>query len=242
MVFKRVIKVCTRKPDYVMKLDLPIKLERVKEYELALTSLIVYNSIPNISDTKNNNKFVYSIDSGKNWTTFLFERGAYEFNEIVQQISNFMELNNHSGFLSLYANLPTLSAEIEIFKEEFVIDFSIGNICDILGFEKKKLSGVGKHLAKTIVNIEPVNGIVVNCDIVYGTIVNGKQCSEVYSLTTAVVPPGWKIIQEPSRPVFVPVNSYEFSKIHFQITDWDKNIIDFSNELIEMQFLLQECK
>ena len=54
-------------------------------YGLALISLDMFYSVPNI--TKKNNKFKYSLDSGVSWNTITLNKGFYTldllYNEII---------------------------------------------------------------------------------------------------------------------------------------------------------------
>ena len=60
-------------------------LDPKKEYEAALLSLDTYNSIPNITEGKNN-IFKYSTDNGATWKTITLNTGAYELAAINDEI------------------------------------------------------------------------------------------------------------------------------------------------------------
>ena len=60
-------------------------LDLNKNYEAALLSLDTYNSIPNITEGKNN-VFLYSPDDEKTWKTIALNTGAYELAAINNEI------------------------------------------------------------------------------------------------------------------------------------------------------------
>ena len=56
-----------------------------------------------------------------------------------------------------------------------MVDFDIDNsLRTVLGFEAKKYTKVGTYESENIVNILNVNSILVHCDIIEGSRVNGK--------------------------------------------------------------------
>ena len=77
--------------------------------------------------------------------------------------------------MTLSANKNTLSCVLEIKDENTVVDFDIDNsLRTVLGFEAKKYNQVGSYESENIVNILNVNSILVHCDIIEGSRVNGK--------------------------------------------------------------------
>src|SRR5438093_2974926 len=83
----------SKKSDFNIKFPTPIKLNPQRNYELALHYFSSSNYIVNISDE--NNRFVYSHDTGKTWTTIKFESGAYEMKQINDEIRRLMVIHKN---------------------------------------------------------------------------------------------------------------------------------------------------
>src|SRR5205085_3239832 len=81
----------SKKSDFYIKFPTPIKLNPRRNYEMALHYFSSSNHLVNISDE--NNKFRYSNDTGKSWTTIKLESGAYEMKQIHDEIKRLMIVN-----------------------------------------------------------------------------------------------------------------------------------------------------
>ena len=65
------------KSDFTTKYSPPISLDDTKQYEAALLSIVLFNSIPNISPHLNN-VLRYSKDGGNTWVDIMLDTGSYE--------------------------------------------------------------------------------------------------------------------------------------------------------------------
>src|SRR6476469_243384 len=79
------------KSDFTFNLSPPIHLREDIQYEAALLSINLYNSIPNITDE--NNKFKYSADNEKTWKIITLNHGSYEIQAINDEIQRAMTVN-----------------------------------------------------------------------------------------------------------------------------------------------------
>ena len=79
------------KSDFTTKYSLPISLDDSKQYEAALLSIDLFNSIPNI--TSLNNGLRYSKDGGNTWVDIMLDTGSYELSAISNEIQRLMANN-----------------------------------------------------------------------------------------------------------------------------------------------------
>src|SRR6476469_2181352 len=79
------------KSDFTFNLLPPIHLNEDTQYEAALLSINLYNSILNITDE--NNKFKYSADNRQTWKIITLNRGSYEIQAINDEIQRVMIIN-----------------------------------------------------------------------------------------------------------------------------------------------------
>ena len=102
---------------------------------------------------------------------------------------------------------------------------------DLLGFNEETVEGIGEHEGSSIVNILKVNSIFVNCDLVSGSFVNGSPEPVLYSFFPNV-PPGYKVIETPGSPVYLPVSQNYIESIRLWLTDQDRNAINLRGETL----------
>src|SRR5699024_4725585 len=88
-------------------------------YGLALISLDMFYSVPNI--TKKNNKFKYSLDSGVSWNTITLNKGFYTLDLLYNEIKFILNLKNAP--FSFSPNKAKPNVRIEIKDPKFQINF-----------------------------------------------------------------------------------------------------------------------
>ena len=76
------------KSDFTTKYSPPISLDESKQYEAALLSIDLFNSIPNITNL--NIVFKYSKDNGNSWVNIELDTGSYELSAISNEIQRLM--------------------------------------------------------------------------------------------------------------------------------------------------------
>lgn len=225
----------------------PIQLDPNKEFEAALLSINLYNSIPNITET--NNKFKYSIDDQHTWKIISLNKGSYELQAINDEIQRQMIGNgdydtaNNEPYITISANVSELKSIIHIANKSYSIDFSIANsVGSILGF-KPEIISYGYNKSHDIVDITKVNSVLVNTDIISGSYVNGIESSAIYSFDPYKVSPGYKIDERPNPSlIYYPVNRKDIYSIRMWLTDQDSNPIDLRSERVTIKLQIREVK
>ena len=203
----------------------PIKLDPNKRHEMALIRLETYNSIPNVDE--NNNIIRYELN-GETYD-IVIPTGAYELSQINEVIQNRLI---HPNAFEILANNNTLKSVIRINETGVIVHFNHENsMKDLLGFSVETVEGVGEHEGSSIVNILKVNSIFVNCDLVAGSFVNGSHEPVLYSFFPNV-PPGYKVIETPGSPVYLPVSQNYIESIRLWLTDQDRNVINLRGETL----------
>ena len=113
-------------------------------YEMALIKLETYYSFPNIKQT--NNVISVSIDNAKSWKSLKIPVGCYEVASINQEIQRLIvEVGGKEVQISIFPNLNTLKAILNIKNNDYQVDFNIENsLCTVLGFDRKVYTS-GRH-------------------------------------------------------------------------------------------------
>jgi len=217
-------------------------LDPNKKYEAALLSLDTYNSIPNITENKNN-IFKYSTDNGITWKNIALNTGAYELQAINNEIKRQIIANgdDESAF-NIAANISRLTSIVTIENPSYKIDFGVNNsIGQILGYSNI-IIGHGYNESTSIVNIMQVNSILVNIDIIMGSYVNGSQSPTLYSFYPNVSP-GYKIVERPSPSlIYYPLSRHDISRMRVWLTDQNGASIDLRGEELTIRIHVREVK
>ena len=145
------------KSDFTTKYSSPISLDQSKQYEAALLSIDLFNSIPNITNV--NNVFKYSKDKGLTWVTIELDTGSYELSAISNEIQRLMVINgdydpnaDNPYYIAITANLSELKSIVHISNDSNEIDFNVPNsIGSVLGFTNETI-GMGYNESPNIVS------------------------------------------------------------------------------------------
>src|SRR5580658_96853 len=96
-------------------------LDPTIKYEAALLSLDTYNSIPNITEQKNN-IFRYSTNSRQTWKIIAFNTGAYELAAINNEIKRQLIANGDSdSAITITANVSRLTSIVIIENTAYMV-------------------------------------------------------------------------------------------------------------------------
>ena len=219
--------------DFTTFLDEPIYLEDSRDYKAAFLYLFTYNSLPNITEA--NNKFQYY--NGTEWKDVILQIGAYEVTEINDEIHRQMMINddydktNNVFYIDLSFNKPTARCSIDISHDNYKINLKLLGVT--LGFPSHIKLKKGFHESPLVIDIEPVNTILVHCDFVKGSYLNNKLSQILYSFTPNVSP-GYKIIETPKpQLLYYPVvKCPKIHKVRVWLTDQNNKLIDLRGEKI----------
>lgn len=233
--------------NFTTTLSPSLDLSEDREYEAALLSINLYNSIPNI--TEENNTFKYSTDKGSTWKTISLEKGSYELEAINDEIQKQMiekgdyDANNNEPYITISAHISQLRSIIHISNISYLIDFNTENsIGSVLGF-KNIIIGYGHSKSQDIVNITQINLVLVNTDIISGSYVKGSMSSAIYAYDPNKVSPGYKIEEKPNPSlIYYSVNRKKIHDIRVWLTDIHNNPVDLRCEEVIVILHIKEVE
>lgn len=214
----------------------PIILNENDEYAIALLNFESFNSIPNVDDS--NNKF-YLVGEGKDPIVTIPE-GSYEIDDIYAYLQT--ELSKKRVDLSIIGYNTTLKTRVKCSR---LVDFSPkDSIGKLLGFENRRLTALEETSDKPA-DIFKVNAICVTCNLVSGAYVNGPddrtaRDGHIIHQLFPNVPPGVKIVENPSNLIYLPINTHIIDYIALHIVDQDGNPINFRGERVTVRLHLKQ--
>lgn len=207
----------------------PIVLKEEEEYVIALINFESFNSIPNIDES--NNKFYLANDLKHPIEVPI---GSYE----IDDISNYLQqqLQKKGVSLSIFGDNNTLKTRI---KCDHLIDFTpIDSLASVLGFENKPLKSY-EATSENPADILKVNAICITCNLVSGSYLNNREVHIIHQLFPNV-PPGAKIVENPTNLIYLPVTTRVIDYISLQIVDQDGNLVNFRKERITVRLHLKK--
>lgn len=184
----------------------PIELDVNSSYGIGLIGFYSYNSIFNVDEK--NNKIVLKNPSVVS-VTIQIPPGSYEIDEInsaiQKEIKNNIDHNpnqNIDAIFCLRANNNTLKCEL---RSIYDIDFTRSDtLNELLGFENVILEANKIHQSSLPVNIMKVRLIRINCNLISGAYINGKEDHTLFEFDIDVEP-GYKLTKEPQNVIYMSV-------------------------------------
>lgn len=228
-----------------------ITLDPHANYHCALLDFTSYNSIPNIIEGKNNEfKFKCKKEEKKkdkngkvNVTKTTIEKiislpsGAYE----VEDILNYLKSELNVLKISLTYELRVASSTVQI-EFDSDIEWIGGTVLSVVGFQNypKTFKSKTKYRSESIVKITKIDVIRVECDIVSGSYINGKNCHTIHQFSHCKVDPGHKFIEVPRHIIYLPVKEKQLRSIQISIVDQEGHLIDFRGEQISCRIHIKK--
>ena len=208
-------------------------------YEIAFTSLESYYSIPNINTT--NNTFQIS-KAGQDWITITLPTGCYGLIDLNTEIKKQLKDIKMTKAVEFKANYNTFKC-VMIIQGGYGVHFATKSLRTVLGFEVKtyKAKGIVKRfIPEHKVQIMTVNSILVHCDLVAGSYLNGRRAPIVHSFFP-LANPGDKMVEKPVEYIYLPIPSDVIRHMSVWLTDQEQNILNLEEETVTIKFHLRSC-
>ena len=211
-------------------------------YELCLIRLETYFSFPNIDSS--NNSLRVSLNG--TWYDIKIPTGCYDIvsiNTVLQKqlltLSGEKKIEQH---VVIAANKNTLRCVLEIKDDTTVVDFDVDNsLRTVLGFKAKQYKKSGVYESEDLVNILSVNTILVHCDIIEGSCVNGSLAPVIYNFFPDVSP-GEKIVSQPLHLIYIPLTMDVIPSMSCWLTDQTGREINLRGEELTLTFHVRKKK
>lgn len=224
-----------------------IILDPYSKYSCGLLDFTSYNSIPNISDKKQNNTFQFKkkIESSNDGVveTITFPTGAYEIEDIIKYLKQ--QLASYKVNLEYEISVATSRVQI-IFDVD--VEWVSGSVLNIIGFQQQQLLLPHIFKAKTsywstdIVKITDIDIIRIECDIVTGSYINGKECHTIHQFSHCKTAPGFKFIEIPQHIIYLPMEKKQLRNIQIRVVDQNNSLIDFRGEQISCRIHIKKIE
>ncbi len=209
----------------------PIILPDNHKYSIALTSLFTWFSWANIKP--GNSTFTY-FDKVE-WRSFILPTGIYDILDINTKINELLEIKDS---IVLYGDPTTLKAVLVI-KPDFKVKFpNTGGLAKLLGF-KPGIYNSGKHTGLDIVEISSENTILVECDLIGTSFVNGRRHNVIHVFNVNTLP-GTRISVVPNVHTYYPLAFNVIERFTITLTDQNSIPLDLRSEYLSVSFDIRQ--
>jgi len=119
------------------------------------------------------------------------------------------------------------------------VDFNINNsLASVLGFDKILLND-GEHMSTKLVDIMDITLLKVMVNTIEGSYNNGQTEGAIYTFFPGVAP-GYKIMEKPANPIYLPVSTQKITTFNVSLVDQDNKPVDLRGEDLNIRFHIRE--
>lgn len=224
------------------------------KYCCGLLDFTSYNSIPNISDKKGNDKFKFKSTMTDSKTkkqtviekTIALPTGAYEVEDILKYLKQQLAANK----INLTYEISVATSKVRIVFDA-PVEWIDGSVLNVIGFQQKKdsdnkpshiFANKTDYWSDNIIKITDIDIIRIECDIVSGSYINGTQCHTIHQFSHCKSAPGYKFIEIPQHIIYLPIEKKQLQTIQIKIIDQNNNLIDFRGEQISCRIHIKKIE
>jgi len=229
--------------DFTIKFHPPVELGS-GNYKAALNRLITMSySWYNIDASYNNNKIRWRKKT-EAWKTLTFPNGMYDYQRIntflQKHISKVDPADKDSDYIfTIYFDM-TIYKVVILVHEDYELDLSQGSFTELLGYEKKILTGKKGYVGKFVPNITSgVDWVFLHCDLITRQ-TNNVPSDVLYSFSTTGLQVSYPFQKEPRWHEWQPVNKSIINEIRVWVTDGRNNILDLNGTDIAISLMIEK--
>ena len=229
-------------PDFTANFHPPIELGE-GNYKAALNRLITMSySWNNIDSSYNNNKIRWKKKTEQAWKTLTFPNGMYDYariNAFIQQHTGKVDPTKEDSayIFTIHFEFSTYRILI-IVHRDYELDLSQGNFGELLGYNKRILTG--PSFGDKVPNVtRGVDWVYLHCDLISRQ-TNNVPSDLLYSFSTADLRVSYPFRKEPLRLEWQPVNKSSINEIRVWVTDGRNNILNLNGTDIAINLMIEK--
>ena len=229
--------------DFTINFQPPIHLGS-GNYKAALNKLITMSySWYNIDASFGNNKIRWRKKT-EEWQTLIFPNGMYGYSDINSflqtQTGKVDPEDKDSDFIfTLYFDM-TIFRVVILMHENYELDLSESEFAELLGYEKKILTGKKNFVGPMVPNItRSVDWVFLHCDLISRR-ANDVPSDVLYSFSTTGLQVSYPFQKEPYRLEWHPVNKSEINSIRIWVTDGRDNPLDLNGIDVAVSIMIEK--
>ena len=216
-----------------------------KQFKIAVTFLIGYNGILNVTNSNNKFYFTKSVTDKDGYIIINIPQGSYEIESLNNEIKRIIIDEEHyteaNYPFNIKPNFSTLGSIIEKSTQGPVITFTPNDsIGDLLGFNRTTIFEE-YNLSPNPVDILSFDNIFIETDIAKGMIFKGKRTGIIHKFTMDV-DPGYKYIEQFRGGVqwYIMESKDIISNICFKLKNENGNLVSFNGQSLTFRLSIKE--
>jgi hypothetical protein len=234
--------------NFDVRLPRPIQLQNATNITLELSAINIWNSIPNISDFKNNDKLQFRYDAKNIGQPIVIPKGSYVVDTLTTVIQREMqsqpELKLHSNSIEFVGEFAQNKVVMKFNDDKLGVDFTVSELYKTLGFEKKTYdaSDGSYFVGVNTPRFNVVTSFLLHTDFVSDGIINNNISGLVIGKIPLIADPGHLISYERINPFKVAANNLQTSgkqNINFKLTNEANEDIDMDGEYFDFALVLR---
>ena len=229
--------------DFTINFQPPIHLGS-GNYKVALNKLITLSySWYNVDTCYGNNKIRWRKKT-EEWQTLIFPNGMYDYKDINSflqtQTGKVDSKDKDSDFIfTLYFDM-TIFRVVILMHENYELDLSQGAFAELLGYEKKILTGEKNYVGTIVPNItKSVDWVFLHCDLITRR-ANDVPSDVLCSFSTTGLQVSYPFRKEQYRLEWYPVNKSEINAIRIWVTDGRNNLLDLNGIDVAVSIMIEK--
>ena len=197
----------------------------------------------NIDASFGNNKIRWRKKT-EEWQTLIFPNGMYDYKDINSflqtQTGKVDPKDKDSDFIfTLYFDMTIFRVFI-LMHENYELDFSEGKFAELVGYEKKILTGKKNFVGAMVPDItRSVDWVFLHCDLISRR-ANDVPSDVLYSFSTTGLQVSSSFQKEPYRLEWHPVNKSEINSIRIWVTDGRDNPLDLNGIDVAVSIMIEK--
>ena len=197
----------------------------------------------NIDASFGNNK-IRRRKKSEEWQTLIFPNGMYDYSGINSfpqaQTGKVDPKDKDSKFIfTLYFDM-TIFRVVILMDENYELDLSGNDFAELLGYEKKILTGKKNSVGAMVPKItRSVDWVFLHCDLISRR-ANDVPSDVLYSFSTTGLQVSYPFQKEPYRLEWHPVNKSEINSIRIWVTDGRDNPLDLNGIDVAVSIMIEK--
>ena len=197
----------------------------------------------NIAASFGNNK-IHWRKKTEEWQTLIFPNGMYGYSDINSflqtQTGEVDPKDKDSDFIfTLYFDM-TIFWVVILMREDYELDLSKGEFAELLGYEKKILTGKKNFVGAMVPNItKSIDWVFLHCDLISRR-ANDVPSGVLYSFSTTGLQVSYTFQKEPYRLEWYPVNESEINSIRIWVTEGRDNPLDLNGIDVAVSIIIEK--
>ena len=197
----------------------------------------------NIDASFGNNKIRWR-EKSEEWQTLIFLNGMYDYsgiNSFLQaQTGKVDPKDKDSKFIfTLYFDM-TIFRVVILMDENCEFDLSGNDLAELLGYEKKILTGKKNFVGAMVPNItRSVDWVFLHCDLISRR-ANDVSSDVLYSFLKTGLQVSYPFQKEPYRLEWHPVNKSEINSIRIWVMDGRDNPFDLNGIDVAVSIMIEK--